>query len=170
MPWKRAAALPPEDPEIINAGPDTRLTDIRAVASRFGMTMKALAALLKALKIPVLHIATTRYVNELCLDFAIFCLTVPGGPDFAMPGSRVKHLHKNKRGRVNAKVPDRLDDPKFIDRCLVLYTSLTRARASAATEAARRLLHRTRPLRQDTRKRPQPIIRRAKEGTSGSAG
>ena len=145
-PYEPAACVPPPP----TVGFDTRLTELSTVALRFGMSNSALVRLLFDLSVPTIHIGRNRYVNEYVMDFAIFCLTLIGQPDFAAPGSRAKYRAR-PGSRFATKADLHLDDPAHLRECIHLYTAFTRNRASLATEAVRRLLHR--PVR-GPRRRP----------------
>jgi hypothetical protein len=152
MPYEPAAYTPPTPPPP-TVGFDTRLTELSTVALRFGMSNSALVRLLSDLSVPTIHIGRNRYVNEHVMDFAIFCLTLIGRPDFAAPGSRAKYRAR-PGSCFTTKADLHLDDPAHLRECIRLYTAFTRNRASLATESVRRLLRapargpRRRPLAQ----------------------
>jgi len=127
-------------------GNSNLLAKVGTLEERWGVTRQAAFRLLRAVRVPMLHIGKEAYFNFYALEKAIYYLTRHNGMGFASPGSDYKNKdrHKNKKlGDVRIELTDadveKMGDPVFVAEFLAMsskspkpaaitnYTSLLKA-------------------------------------------
>jgi len=102
-------------------GNSNLLAEVEVLVDTWGVTRRAAFALLKALKVPLLHMTDEVFFNMYALEKVVFYLSRHGGTGFSAPGSNHKnHNRKNLSRKTPIKVSITDDDlvimesPEFI--------------------------------------------------------
>ena len=106
---------------VQHLGNSNLLAEVGVLVEKWDITRNAAFRLLRAVKVPLLHIAGRAYFNMYALEKVIYYLSKHGSSGFAAPGSDYKNKdrHKNESlGNVKVEITDKdleaMDDPIFI--------------------------------------------------------
>lgn len=117
-------------------GNSNLLAEVGVLMERWLVTRQAAFRLLRALRVPMLHIKGQAYFNMYALEKAIYYLSRHSGTGFAAPGSDYKNKdrHKNKSlGNVSIELTDEdvdaMDDPVFVAEWLAMSSKSTKPAA-----------------------------------------
>ena len=91
-------------------GNSNLLAEVGTLVERWHVTRQAAFRLLRALRVPMLHIKDQAYFNMFALEKAIYYLSRHSGDGFAAPGSEYKNKdrHKNKKlGDIRIELTDK---------------------------------------------------------------
>ncbi len=117
-------------------GNSNLLAEVSVLVERWHVTKQAAFRLLRALRVPMLHIAGQAYFNMYSLEKAIYYLSRHASMGFAAPGSEYKNKdrHKNKKlGDVRIELTDsdieEMGSAEFIAEWLAMSSKSTKPAA-----------------------------------------
>ena len=90
-------------------GDSNLLAEVCVLVERWDVTRQSIFRLLRAMRVPMLHIQKKAYFNMYALEKAVYYLSRHGGSGFAAPGSDYKNKDRHKMkhlGNITIELTD----------------------------------------------------------------